>query len=343
MKAARFYEPGKPLFIEEVPIPEIKPNEVLLDVKANGICGSDLHILDGITPVGFSPIILGHEMSGIIVKIGSNVNRWKIGERVCSHCIVSCGLCWNCRNGHMNICPSKKLLGIHLNGGMAEYCAVPANMLVHLPDHVPFDIGAITTDAVATPYHALMNIGKLDHEETVAIFGLGGLGYHAVKLAKLAGASKIIAVGISPDSLKRAKRAGADYVINGREEDPVEAILEITSGGVDISCEFVGFNKTIDQAVRCTKIGGRTVIAGIGSEKINTLPPTIFVRNEKKLFGSYSYTVDEIDTLIKLVASGKLDLSESITERVPLEQANIGLQHLRQKISNPIRIVITQY
>ncbi len=343
MKAMRFYEKEKPLVMEDIPIPEIGPDDVLLDVKACGICGSDIHILEGVTPTGFLPITMGHEMSGVIAELGANVKGWKAGDRVCVDCIISCGTCFNCLTGRESVCFTKRLLGIHENGGMAEYCCVPARNLIALPDNVPFDIGAIITDAVATPYHALVKIGQFKLGQSIAVFGVGGLGCQAVQLAALAGASKIIAVDVNPAVLERAKKLGADHVINSKETDPVTAILELTGGtGVDLAGEFIGLAKTIDQAVRCVRIGGRAVLVGLGPENICTLPPTLFVRQEREILGSYSFERTEIQTLVQLASSGRLDLSGAVTERLPLEEANTALDHLWKKIGNPIRIVITQ-
>jgi len=251
MKAARFYKPGEPLRIEEIPIPVIGPEDVLLDVKATGICGSDIHILEGVTPTGFSPITLGHEISGVVVEVGTNVRNWKTGDRVCVNCIVSCGSCYNCLRGRFSICTQRKLLGIHLDGGLAEYCKVPATNLIKLPENIPFEHGSIITDAVATPYHALIKRAKLELGQTVAIFGIGGLGYSAVQLARIAGASKVIAVGIIAQNLERALNIGADEVINSSNQDPVEVIKNMTNGeGVDVALECIGMQTTIEQAVK---------------------------------------------------------------------------------------------
>lgn len=343
MNAARFYAPEKPLKLEDIPIPEIGPDDVLLDVKACGICGSDVHILEGVTPTGSIPQTLGHEASGIVAKVGENVKGWKIGDRAVVDCIVSCGTCFNCLTGRESICITKKLLGIHFDGGLAEFEKVPARNLIRLPDNVPFDVGAIITDAVATPYHALVKIGKFQLGQTLAVYGLGGLGYHGVMLGRAAGAAKVIGVDVLPRALERAREAGADVVIDASKEDPVQKILDLTGGkGVDVAIEFIGKNKTIDQAVRSVKIGGKAVLVGLGPDPIQSLPPTIFVRQEREILGSYSFERTEIDNLVQLASSGRLDFSKSVTERLPLKDANVALDHLWNKVGDPIRIVITQ-
>ena len=196
-------------------------------------------------------------------------------------------------------------------------------------------------DAVATPFHAITNRGALRVGEKVAVFGCGGLGIHGVQIAKVCGASLVIAVDASDSALERAGKVGADEVINPRKENPIEKIKEMTGGmGVDMAVEFVGLKETIEQAVRSVRVGGRTVVVGLGPETIFLPPPTTFVRTELSLLGSYSSTTLEIQNVVDLVAGGKLDLSDSITERFPLEEVNKGLDHLHKKTGNPIRIVI---
>jgi threonine dehydrogenase-like Zn-dependent dehydrogenase len=196
-------------------------------------------------------------------------------------------------------------------------------------------------DAVATPFHAITNRGALRVGEKVAVFGCGGLGIHGVQIAKVCGASLVIAVDASDSALERAGKVGADEVINPRKENPIEKIKEMTGGmGVDMAVEFVGLKETIEQAVRSVRVGGRTVVVGLGPETIFLPPPTTFVRTELSFLGSYGSTTSEIQSVIDLVASGKLNLSDSITERFSLEEVNKGLDHLHKKIGNPIRIVI---
>ena len=344
MKALRFYGPGKPLKIEEIPIPVIRSDSVLVDIKATGICGSDIHILEGDTQVGKLPITLGHEMSGQIAAVGRRVEDWTAGDRVCVNSIISCGHCPNCLVSRNSICTvSRNLIGIHFDGGLAEYCEVPARNLIRLPDNIPFDIGAIITDAVATPFHALIRQAKLQMGNSVAIFGIGGLGYHAVKLAKLAGASFVIAVDIEEENLKRATAAGADVVINSRESNPVEIIKELTNGyGADITLESVGLTETLDQAVQSIRRGGKAIAMGIGVHPIKTLPASVFVRGELELIGASAFDTIDIEILVKLVANGKLNLSSSVTDRLPLEKAGEALDRLWNKVGNPIRIVVCQ-
>ncbi|WCK52771.1 zinc-binding dehydrogenase [Aneurinibacillus sp. Ricciae_BoGa-3] len=343
MKAARFYGVGQPLRIDNVPIPSLRDDEVLVQVKAVGLCGSDIHIVyEGVTPTAFKPIILGHEPAGVIAKVGKGVQGWEIGSRVSVVPFLFCGSCPNCITGHMEVCVNRKVVGIQENGGLAEYIAMPAKNLVRLPKNVPFTVGAILTDAVTTPFHALVDRAALKPGESIAIYGAGGLGLHAVQIARIAGAKQIFVVDTRDDQLARAKKLGADITINPAQESPVEAIMRYTNGaGVDAAAEFIGLASTISQAVECLRIGGRAVVVGLGPEVINTLPPTIFVRKQLSLLGSYGGTKRNVEQLIELVSAGRLQLEESITHRFSLEEVNTALHVLHEKVDNPIRVVVT--
>ncbi len=342
MKAARFYGANQPLRIEEIPMPSVGPDDVLIEVKAAGICGSDLHIVfEGSVPPGFIPMTLGHESSGIVARTGGNVTDWKFGDRVVINSIVSCGICYNCRTDGEAICDRCKFIGIHLNGAFAEFMAIPARNLLKLPDNIPFDQGAVIADAVATPHHAIVKRGKLRIGETVAIIGCGGLGIHAVQLCKIGGASRIIAVDLDDGILERAMRAGATDSVNSKTENAVRRIREITLGaGVDLALEFVGRAETIATGIRIMRAGGRLVVSGIGSEKIVLPPPSLFVWKELSLIAAFGFDNDDISRLIEMAAQGILDLSGSISERFPLDAVNTALEHLRDKVGNPVRIMI---
>jgi len=341
MKAARLHGINKPLTIDTVPIPLIGPDDVLLRVKTCGICGSDLHMLDGSTKVASFPTILGHEFAGIIAELGERVEGWKAGERVCAYFMITCGRCVYCLSGRESLCLTRKRLGSDLDGGYAEYVKVPAKNLIRLPANIPFGIGAIITDAVATPFHAITKRSNLKPGETVAVFGVGGLGTHAIQLLKLAGAGEIIAVDIHDQVLERARMLGADSTINACLSDPVTEIRNLTGGlGTHLSLELIGHNKTVHQAVDCLRPGGRAVIIGLSTEDINVVNPGIFARAEYEMVGSFAFERTEIEQLLDLVAKGKLDLSRSITKIIAIDEINKGLHELEHKVGNPIRIVV---
>lgn len=343
MKAARFYGLDAPLQLEQIPVPEIGANEALIQVKAVGLCGTDIHILrEGLTRPAFKPMTPGHEAAGVVVRVGSSVTGWQPGARVAVLPGIYCGHCPHCLQGHGQRCLQRRMIGIQAEGALAEYLRIPARNLVALPAVVSFAVGAILTDAVATPFHALVDRAALQIGENIAIFGSGGLGLHAVHLARVLGAGQIIAIDLRDEQLERARRAGASVIINPRREAVVEAILRATDGrGVDVAAEFIGLTSTVAQAVEAAAVGGRVVVAGIGEEPITTVPPSTLVRREISLMGSYAFTRPIIERLIDLVASGKLSLEESITHTFPLDEVNHALDVLQNKIDNPTRIVIT--
>lgn len=214
---------------------------------------------------------------------------------------------------------------------------------MRLPESVPFTVGAIITDAVATLFYAISERVALRVGETITIFGVGGLGLHAVQIARLLGAHKIIVVDPRDGQLERATQMGADLTINPQETSPVEAITEATGGlGVDVVAEFVGLKETVSQGVESVAMGGRVVVVvGLGPDPIETVPPTEFVRKQVSLLGSYAFTKRNIEQLVDLTAAGKLNLEESITYTFPLEEVNTALEYLHEKIENPIRIAVT--
>lgn len=340
MKTARLFKPREPLRIEKIPIPEINVDEVLVDVKACGICGSDLHIIEGITPTAYLPITLGHEISGVLVEIGEKVEEWNKGDRVSISGILNCGICHNCLNGRESVCSRRRVIGIHTDGGFAEFVKVKARNLVPLPQGLSFEMGALV-EPIGVPFHAIAQRAKLKTSETVVVYGAGGMGTFALQIAKAYGAAKIIAVDINQPALERSRIFGADELIDAAREDPIARIKELTDGqGVDLAVECVGRKETIANAISSLRIGGRAVVVGLGPEKVEILPSSIFVRNEFELIGSYGYTVGELRRVVDLIASGRLSLSQAISKRMSMDDINEGLKRFKEKTGNPVRILI---
>jgi 2-desacetyl-2-hydroxyethyl bacteriochlorophyllide A dehydrogenase len=338
MKAMRFYEAGKPLKLEDLPKPTISSNEVLINVKAVGICGSDIHIIHGETSTP-TPIILGHEIAGVISEVGNNVKTFNVGDRVCVDSIIFCGNCVNCMSGRDNICRKWALYGIHTDGGMAEYVKVREINCIKLPENVSFEEGAIATDAIATPYHAIKR-AKISVSDFVVIYGCGGLGIHAVQLANLCGA-KVVAVDVIEERLDLAKKLGAEIAINAKEVDPIKEVMSLTNNvGADVAMEFVGSPITLEKTLNSVRRGGKAVLVGLSGEPL-TYDTRKIVRGELDVMGSYAFCKRDIEEVLNLISSRKLDLSYSVTHRFSLEDANLALETLDKKIGNPIRIVIT--
>jgi threonine dehydrogenase-like Zn-dependent dehydrogenase len=229
------------------------------------------------------------------------------------------------------------------DGGFAQFVLTPAANLVPLPAEVSFEAGAILTDAVATPYHAITTRGQLNAGESVVIFGCGGLGTHAVQLARLLGAAFVIAVDVRPAALDRASSLGADAVIDSREESAHKAVQRITEGGADLALDFVGSPETASQAVRCLRTGGRLVIVGMGQEPISLPPPALFAWREHAAIGSFGSTHRDVTEVVGLVQSGRLDLGGSVTGRFPLAAVNEALEILERGENDHVRLVITPW
>lgn len=339
MKAALFYEVGKPLVIEDVEVPKIGPDEVLIRVRACGICHTDLHFIDeGILKPGKIPQILGHEAAGDVVEVGKNVKNVKVGDRVLIHMYFSCGECYYCQQGRESLCvsPNFRHFGFTTDGGYAEYTKAPARNLIKLPNDIPYEAG-ILVDAGSSAYHAVKERGRVKIGESVVIMGTGGLGLCAVQFAKLSGA-KVIAVDVVDEKLKIAKGLGADAIINAKENDIAKEVRRITDGeGADVIFEFVGKSQSMEGAIASLKRGGRLVFVGY-SEDIFKIHPLYMVREELEVIGSRASSRRETIEVLKLLRDGKFQLRPLITHTVSLDDINHGLDLVRKGIA--IRVVV---
>jgi propanol-preferring alcohol dehydrogenase len=341
MMAARLYEPG-PVKIERVPTPQPAPGEVLIRIAACGVCGSDVHItVEKSQKLRKYPRTPGHEAAGTIALLGDGVSDYAVGDRVSIWPGQVCGECPACEAGDPNLCQSFKVCGYDYDGCYAQYVCIPTACLVPLDDRVNFEQGAILADAVSTPYYALAVRGGLQVGERVAIFGCGGLGIHGVQLAKMLGASQVIAVDVRPGALERAKARGADEVIQADQGSVHKRIREMTNGaGVDLAVELIGVEPAIEEAAQSLALRGRLVLVGIG--KCRPRMPRIepFVAFSQSILGSFGSRVEDLEALVKHAAEGRLDLSASITDRRPLEDLNDCLDALYTKRGDPVRIII---
>lgn len=317
MRALVYEGPGT---LEMVSLADPVPaaGEVLLEVLAAGVCGTDHHIVAG--ELGVPPgTVPGHEICGRIVALGSGVEGWSVGDRVVSYGQVVCGACPACLSGHQNRCVSPEGFGLTRQGGFAELVPVPASCLVTLPDSVTAEVGAIATDAIATPYHALVSVGRIRAGESVVVVGTGGLGMHAVLLARMAGAGRIVGVDSSPAARDAALAAGADDVFDPTAEKDPERALRHLARGSSLALEFVGRAETVESGLAALSPGGRLVVVGVGHDRPR-LPPLIrFIGTEISVHGSFGSTLAEIETVIGLIAAGRIDTSRSVGRTVPLE------------------------
>jgi propanol-preferring alcohol dehydrogenase len=341
MLALRLHAVGEPPRVDEVPVPAPAPGWVRVRIRACGVCGSDLHVVHGSTPSGPLPLTLGHEPSGVVDEVGDGVEGWSPGQRVSVTPGYGCGACDWCTAGRDNLCPGVIIPGIHRDGSQAEYVVVPVRSLVPLPDAVDFATGAILTDAVATPFHAVRRAG-VRQGETVAVFGLGGLGLHAAAILRQVVGAHVIGVDTYPAALDRAARFGVTEVVDASGGKPAAEIRRQTGGGVDHSFEFVGDPAVVDQAVKSLRPAGMCTVVGVTPERLQLLPQVLLVERELRLQGSYGATHDELRELVELVADGTLDLTGTITHRFALRDAADALHVLETKAGDPIRVVVEQ-
>ena len=331
---------GQPLELHEIPMPAIGERDILVRVRAAGICHSDVHYRAGRSPVRPLPMTLGHEVAGVVEQIGSQVSSVKVGDRVCLHYNITCGDCYYCSTGNEQFCPQVLMLGHYTSGGYAEYIAVPARNAIALPDEIPFEQGATLMCASATAFHALRK-SRLKAGEKAAIIGVGGLGMSAIQLAKAFGALDVFAVDINPEKLQLAADYGA-IPINARQADPVAEIRRLTSGrGVDVAIELIGLPQTMQQTVRCLGVMGRAVIAGIGERPLEIDTYRELLGNEAEIIGSNDHLLQELPLLVEMARRKVLDTSRVVTRTVPLDADAINqtLDALEQW-SGDVRTVI---
>ncbi len=340
MRALRLVETGKPLVMQEIPVPTVGPGDVLVSVKAAGICHSDAHYRAGRSPVYPLPMTLGHEVAGVVAQVGEQVMGIKEGDRVCVHYMATCGQCVYCNQGNEQFCTSGAMIGKYRDGGYAEYICVPARSVFQLPAEISFEQGAVLMCSSATSFHALQK-ARLRAGETVAIYGVGGLGMSAVQLARAFGALEVFAVDVRPVKLELARKFGA-VPIHATESDPVTEIERLTHArGVDVALELVGSSLTMEQAFKSLAIKGRLAIAGLTERPFTIYPYRDLINKEAEIIGVSDHLAQELPKLLEWVRQGKLDLSEVITRTVPLEQEAVNqvLDSL-EGFSEEVRVVI---
>lgn len=341
MKAIQLIEIGKPLEMRGVPLPEIGDHDVLVRVKAAGICHSDVHYRSGASAVGPLPQTLGHEVAGIVEEIGPQVANVKPGDRVCLHYLITCGDCYYCTLGSEQFCVEGSMIGKYRDGGFAEFIAVPARSTVLLPDEIPFEQGAVMMCSSATSFHALRK-SRLQAGETVAVFGVGGLGMSAVQLAKAMGALDVYAVDINEERLAMAEKFGA-IPVNAAEVDPVEEIRRLTDGrGVDVTLELIGLPQTMRQSVRSLAVFGRAVLVGIASKPLEVETYGELLGREAEVIGAADHLLNELPLLIEYARRGMLDLSNVVTQTIPLDAGEVNaVLDKMEEFGGGVRTVIT--
>lgn len=341
MRAIRITAFGGQLIQQDVVTPAPAAGEILVAVKAAGICHSDAHYRSGIAPVPL-PMTPGHEVAGVIEAVGPGVDEGRIGERVCLHYLVTCGECSYCRGEIGQFCAKVEMIGKDRDGGYAEYIVVPEPNAIALPDDIPFTHGAVMMCSYATALHALRK-ARFVEGESVAILGAGGLGVAGIGIARALGASSVIAVDTNSAKVEAAESMGA-IGVDASDTDVVAEILDITSGeGVDVALEFVGLPMTSEQAIRSLGVQGRAAMVGLASRPTPIDMYKDLIGKEREVIGVSDHLPGEIDELIGLVRRGHLDIAPAITRTVPLDEAAINavFDELDNYSGSAIRTVIS--
>jgi len=320
--------PGPGFVLREVEEPALKPQWVLVEVRAAGICGTDIPIFEGIRHVP-TPLIPGHEISGVVAGKGEGVDQLEVGDRVAIDLVISCGDCSHCRRGDDSLCDRIQEVGIDLHGGFAQYVAVPARNAFRLPEGLSFLDGA-SIDPIASAYHGVRQ-AFISAKDTVAIVGPGPIGLYALQLVRAEGARRTVVVGTHRSRLEVARRLGADAVVDLSQEDPVEGVLRANEGRLaDIVIEATGNPDAVETACQIASKKGKIVLTGIFHEEARVHPRHI-VRKELRIRGSFCYTREDFATCIQLVADGRVRTAPVITHVLPLKEMEKGLQLIKSR------------
>jgi len=359
IRAMVAHAPGAPLVEEVLDLAPPGPGEVLIEIIASGLCHTDLSQLEGkAAPYPF-PIVVGHEGAGVVREVGAGVTSVKPGDHVVPLGIGECGDCGNCRSGVTNLCekflaeimtqPSpfslngQKVSAYSGVGSLAEFVVVPERNTALIRPDVPFTLACTIGCSVATGVGAVLHTAHVDAGATVAVFGLGGIGLNVVQGARLAGASRIIGVDINPARNAQGRRFGMTDFVNGAHDDAVEAIRNLTGGGVDFAFECVGNTTLMQQAFDCTRIGwGCTVVLGVppDGQMLQLMPFAIQLGRTVK--GSFMGNIkgrSQLPGLLDHFVAGRLNLNDLVTHRLPMAQVNQGFDLMKN--GEAVRCVVS--
>jgi len=321
MKAMILEEFNQPFNKKQIKIPHPGEDEILVKVKACGLCQTDMKIVRGEIPPPIInlPHLSGHEVSGEVVEIGDKVTDVKIGDIGVVYTYVPCRRCTFCLSGRENICIDIKRIGFELPGGFAEYLRVPAYSFCKFDAKRPYHEMAILSDAIGTPFHAIISLAKVNEGQNVLIVGAGGLGLHGIQIAKNCGA-RVIVVDKEPEALTVAAEMGADFLLDANDK-LTEQIKDITKGiGVDAVIEFVGRNETLSWSLPTLKRGGKLVLVGYAPEQQFPLETMAMHYNEWEIIGARHCVKSELVQIVRLVEEGKI--KPCISKTVPFEDIN---------------------
>jgi L-iditol 2-dehydrogenase len=332
----------KHLELIDLPQPEIGANDLLIRVKACGICGSDVHGYDGSTGRRIPPLVMGHEAAGLVEAVGGAVTKFKVGDRVTFDSTVYCGECFFCLRGQQNLCDNRQVLGVSCgdyrrNGAFAEFVSVPERICYRLPDNVPFEHAALI-EAISVAVHAV-SLTPIALNETAVVVGSGMIGLLIIQSLKLTSCGRIIAIDVDDAKLKAAGQLGAHETINSRTEDAKARVLSLTGGrGADLALEAVGATDPIQTAIDCVRKGGVVTLVGNLSPKVQ-IPLQAVVSRQLKLIGSCASN-GEYPTCIDLLARGAIQVEPMISARAPLSQGVEWFERLYSHEPNLMKVIL---
>jgi S-(hydroxymethyl)glutathione dehydrogenase/alcohol dehydrogenase len=354
MRAAVLDAVGGALRLEDIPQPHPKAGEVLVKVTACGVCHTDLHVIKG--EVAFPvPCVLGHEISGVVEAVATEVHSVRPGDAVVCSFIMPCGFCYHCVRGRDDLCETffamNRLKGtlydgtsrlrradgvplaMYSMGGLADYAVVPASDVFPAPPQVPLADACILGCAMMTAYGAVKHQARVQPNDSVAVVGVGGIGSNLIQVARAFGAAQIIAVDVRDDKLAAARDLGATHTVNAAHQEPLAAVAAMTNGrGVDVALEALGRPETVVNAFLMTRDGGRVVVIGIAPGTATAgIEITRLVRRGIQLLGSYGSRVrTDLPEVLALAARGQVSVSQPITRRYPLEQVDAAYAALNR-------------
>lgn len=332
MLAGRLHLTERALRVETVPVPEPAPGQVRIKVAAAGVCLSDVHLIDGtLTPL-YLPgdvVTLGHEVAGVVDALGDGVEGWQPGQRVLLQA------------GERDRRGTVFTRGVDYDGGWAEYAVASQETVVPIPDELPFEQACIIPDAVSTPWAAVTDTGRTRPGEAVAVWGVGGLGAHAVQLLRLVGAAPLIAVEPLAAARERALALGADAALDPGDNAFRDAVLGLTGGrGLDVAFDFAGVTAVREQALTVLGRRGRLVLAGIANKPVTIPSDSPFNYLQQAVLGHYGSEAEHVEQLVSLARQRRLDLSASVSDVLPLAEADQAVRRVQSKQGNPIRLIL---
>jgi 2-desacetyl-2-hydroxyethyl bacteriochlorophyllide A dehydrogenase len=313
------------LEIREIPKPKIREDEVLIEIKATGICGSDIHHYEVGDQIAI-PVVLGHEFSGEVIEIGKEVRGWKLGDRIVAEThAYACYECYVCKSGNYHLCKGRKGFGSSVNGAFTEYISVPARLLHKVPDNSSYPEASLL-QPTADIIHAVLRNADVKMGDTVVVFGPGPMGLLTIEVSKIAGAGKVIVVGLNEDArrMKIAEMIGADFVINRSNENLFEKIDQLTNGrGAEVVFEVSGSRTAFLEGLKVMSKRGQMVVIGVPTQPVE-IDLQAFQAAEQTIRTSIMSTWEDYERAIKLLETGRLQLKNLITDVLPMSEWKRG-------------------